>query len=153
MLGGFGRKLSIAGKHDRSTRNPRARTSGKRKEVTPNPAGSRVLLFSGMWELALYRAEVLRVHGFHVLIPRTKEEAVHAIKSGDLDVAVLTYTLPNETVHELADLFREHCPGCRLVAISESNRVDRKIAPDAIVLAEEGPAGLIQTLRRLTARH
>src|SRR5689334_16668714 len=29
------------------------------------------------------------------------------------------------------DLLREHCPECRLVAISESGRFDRKIAPGA----------------------
>ncbi len=77
---------------------------------------------------------------------------MHAIKCGELDVAVLTYTLPNEIVHELADLLREHCPECRLIAISDSGKVDRKIAPDATVLANQGPAGLIQALRRLQRR-
>src|ERR1051325_473806 len=113
-------------------------------------AGNRVLLFSGIWEVALYRAEVLRGHGLEVLTPRSKEEAIMSIQRGDVDVVVLTYTLPSETVHELADLVRQYCPGCRLVAISESGRFDERVSPDAIVIANLGPAALVETIRRLT---
>ena len=109
-----------------------------------------MLLFSGMWELALYRAEVLRGHGFDVLAARSKDETVLAIKNGNVDVLVLTYTLPNDTVHELATLLRQYSPESRLVAISESPQVDRKIAPDATVMAHDGPTGLIQALHRLS---
>lgn len=114
---------------------------------------ARVLLFSGMRELALYRAEVLRGKGFDVSVPLLKEDVILAIKLGLVDVVVLAYTLPNETVHEVAELLREYCPECRLVVISESGRVDRRIAPDATVIATEGPAGLIEAIRRLTDRH
>lgn len=137
---------------DRRKHADRKQSSPKSQESATERTRNRVLLFSGMWELVLYRAEVLRTHGFQVITPRTKEDAVHAIKCGELDVAVLTYTLPNEIVHELADLLREHCPECRLIAISDSGKVDRKIAPDATVLANQGPAGLIQALRRLQRR-
>src|SRR5437868_5859254 len=124
-----------------SSRTPPKAASGKSKKLAKQ-AATRVLLFSGMLEFALYRAEVLRAHGFDVRTPRTKEEAVQAIKRADLDVVVLAYTLPSETVHELADLVREHCPACRLVTISESREVDRKIAPDDTAVAGLGPAGL-----------
>lgn len=127
-----------------------SQSSNKSKEAFFKTGKNRVLLFSGMPELALYRAEALRGSGFNVLVPRSKDDAILAIKHASIDVVVLTYTLPNETVHELADLLREFCPECRLVVISETGRTDRKIAPDLIVLAAEGPIGLIEALRRLT---
>lgn len=125
----------------------------KEKERSSNVGYGRVLLFSGIREVALYRAEVLRGNGFEVIVPQSKEEAAATIRNGSVDVVVLTYTLPNDTVHELTDLLREYCPACRLVVISESGRVDRRIAPDATVLTEQGPAGLIEALRRLTKSH
>ena len=129
-------------------RFPEKSGAPKGKQKGPKAAGNRVLLFSGIWEVALYRAEVLRANGLDVLTPRSKEEAIIAIRSGDVDVVVLTYTLPSETVHELADLVRQYCPGCRLVAISESGRFDERVAPDAIVIANRGPAALVETIRR-----
>lgn len=140
----------FATEHDGPQRNRSTTSADKRKKLNAGNNRNRVLLFSGIWEVALYRAEVLRTNGFQVLLPQSKEEAIQVIKGGDLDIAVLTYTLPNETVHELADLLRESCPGCPLVTISDSGRVDRKIAPDATVIANQGPAGLIQALRRFT---
>jgi CheY-like chemotaxis protein len=122
---------------------------GKERRKKPRSLGNRVLLFSGIFEVALYRAEVLRGHGLDVRTPRSKEEAIMAIKRGEVDVVVLTYTLPNETVNELADLVRQYCPGCRLVAISETGHFDERVAPDAVVIANQGPAALIEAIRRL----
>jgi hypothetical protein len=95
------------GERDRNNREPLSTGKGQRKE--PVPAGNRVLLFSGIFEVALYRAEVLRAHGLEVRTPRTKDEAVAIIQRGEVDVMVLTYTLPSETVHELSDLVRQYC--------------------------------------------
>ncbi|HZU31014.1 MAG TPA: hypothetical protein VFB79_07870 [Candidatus Angelobacter sp.] len=131
-------------------RSGSARSPERRKDTSSKPAKARVLLFSGMRELALYRAEVLRGNGFNVIVPRSKEDAILAIQHGAIDVAVFTYTLPNETVHELTQLLREHCPDCRLVVVSEAGHIDRKIEPDATVSAMDGPAGLIDALHRLT---
>jgi CheY-like chemotaxis protein len=135
------------GERDRNNREPLPTGKGQRKK--PGPAGNRVLLFSGIFEVALYRAEVLRAHGLEVRTPRTKDEAVAIIQRGEVDVMVLTYTLPSETVHELSDLVRQYCAGCHLVAISESGRVDERVEPDAVVIANEGPAALVEAIRRL----
>jgi CheY-like chemotaxis protein len=140
---------ALAGKNT-SRRASAKNRAAERKQSRAAHAGNRVLLFSGIWEVALYRAEVLRRHGIPVLTPRTKEEAVQAIKRGGFDIAVLTYTLPNDTVHELVDMIRERYPECRLIAISQSGRIDRRIAPDATVIADEGPAALIEAVRRLS---
>src|SRR5689334_6387351 len=82
----------------------------------------RVLIFGRIRELALYRAEVLRTRGFSAIVPATKEEARQAIEQAEFDVAVLTYTLSNETVQELSELLRQKCPTCPLITITESHQ-------------------------------
>jgi hypothetical protein len=111
---------------------------------------NRVLMFGRIRELALYRAAVLRDRGFEVLTPASRDEAVAAIRKGGFDIAVLTYTLSNETVQELSELIREYCPECPLVAISSSGKIDREIRPDEMVNANDGPAALIAALRRVS---
>lgn len=134
---------------DGGRRQPPASRPAHDRRKKPYSAGNRVLLFSGIFEVALYRAEVLRGQGLEVRTPRSKEEAISIIRRGEVDVVVLTYTLPNDTVKELADLVRQYCPGCRLVAISESGVFDVAVSPDAIVIANEGPTALIAAIRRL----
>lgn len=134
---------------DGSRDNPESPGSNRERRKRPRTVGNRVLLFSGIFEVALYRAEVLRAHGLEVRTPRSKEEAVAMIQRGEADVVVLTYTLPSETVNELSDLVRQYCAGCRLIAISESGRVDERVGPDAVVIASQGPAALVEAIRRL----
>ena len=113
-------------------------------------AGRRVLLIGRFRELALYRAEVLRVHGFQVSTPATVAAAMDTIRRREFDIVVLSYTLPSDVVEELAEQVRQYCPCCPLIAISDNRRVDRKIFPDAIAFAEDGPAALIGALRRVS---
>lgn len=123
-----------------------SRTRRSRVRVAPR---NRVLIFGRIRELALYRAEVLRANGFAVITPQDKAETVAVIRRGGFDVAVFTYTLSSDTVEELAELVRQHCPECRLVTISESRNHDARIAPDATVVADEGPKALLRALRSL----
>lgn len=121
-----------------------------RRQIRRQTDGNRVLMFGRIRELALYRAEVLRDRGFEVLTPSSHEEAVAAIRRGGFDIAVLTYTLSNETVQELAELIHEYCPKCPIVAISSGKGIDREIRPDEMVNADDGPTGLIAALRRVS---
>ncbi len=107
-------------------------------------------MFGRIRELALYRAAVLRDRGFEVATPHTHEEAISAIRRGNFDTVVLSYTLLNEEVKELAQMVREYCPECPIVAIvSDRRRLDREIGPDAMVNADEGPDALLAVLRRI----
>lgn len=138
-----------ARRSDRGPSDPESLSGSKERGKKPHSIGNRVLLFSGIFEVALYRAEVLRAHGLDVWTPRNKEEAVAVIQRGEIDVVVLTYTLPSETVNELSDLVRQYCAGCQLIAISQSGQVDERVAPDAVVIANDGPAALVEAIRRL----
>jgi DNA-binding response OmpR family regulator len=121
----------------------------RRRSARRKSAGNRVLMFGRIRELALYRAAVLRDRGFEVVTPETREQAVKSIREGSFDIVVLSYTLSNETVQELAEMVREYCPECPLIAISTAGRIDREIGPDEIVDADKGPVALIAALRRV----
>jgi hypothetical protein len=129
---------------------PRGKSTQQTQKRT---LGRGVLILGHIRELALYRAEVLRAHGFSVATPRTEDEMKAAIRRGSFDVAVLSYTLPSDTVEEMAELMREYCRDCALVAITDTGRVDRKISPDAVVLADDGPGALIEALHKITRNH
>ncbi|HWC20243.1 MAG TPA: response regulator [Terriglobales bacterium] len=137
---------------DREGSPPRPPRKSKNGPGEARTAGNRVLLIGRFRELALYRAEVLSGHGFRVFTPQTLEEAVRVIRSKAFDVAVLSYTLSSEIVEQLAQLIREYCPSSPLIAISETQRLDRRINPDETVIADEGPAALIAALRRVTRK-
>lgn len=139
-------------KHTESRSAHRAPSSSKHVEQrTANR--NRVLLLGRLHELVLYRAEVLRDRGFEVRASTSKEEAVKLIQRGDFDAVVLSYTLSSDTVEELAEEIRENCPHCPLVVIAQTPRHDRRIAPDAIALADEGPKALVAALRRVLQQH
>lgn len=146
----FNLPLHAAGNRPRRTTN---KPNGQaRKSRVRNAPRNRVLIFGSLRELALYRAEVLRAHGFSVAIPESKTETIAAIRHGSYDVVVLSYTLSNDTVEEITELLRQHCPDCRLITISETRNRDTKIEPDANVLADEGPKGLLAALRETLRR-
>jgi len=105
-------------------------------------------MFGRIFELALYRAEVLRSHGYSVATPKSKTETVALIEDGEFDALVLSYTLESETAEELVELARQKCPECKLLTISEITGRDRRLRPDLVVSADEGPAGLLKALRK-----
>ena len=104
-------------------------------------------------ELALYRAEVLHQHGFHVQIATNRDQGMDLIHAGNYDVVVVSYTLPDSVVREFADEMREYCPECPVIAISNAQRPDPIIRPDEMILADEGPAALLSALRHVLRRH
>lgn len=132
----------------RRNASPRGRSHAGKQDENRGAASNRVLLFGSIRELALYRAEFLRHSGFHVLTPRNVGEAISMIEDGEYDAAILTYTLPDEIVQELAELLRQVCPDCPLITISQTGHHDRRIHPEEVVLADDGPNALLEALRR-----
>lgn len=130
---------------------PRSSTDGK--QLNKSADANRILLLGRVQELALYRAEVLHDRGFEVRISTDRDEALKLIQRGDFDAVVLSYTLSSDTVEELADEVRERCPQCPLVVIANTKYPDRKIVPDAVALADDGPKALVAALRRVMRRH
>ena len=111
--------------------------------------GNRVLVIGRLRELALYRVEFLRQAGYIAAAPTDADEALSIMRRGHFDAIVLSYTLANEVVQRFADTAREYCPDCPIIAITETYMVDRRIAPDAIALADGGPSALLSALGRV----
>jgi CheY-like chemotaxis protein len=111
--------------------------------------GNRVLMVGRLRELALYRAEFLQQAGFTVSTPKDENEALRIMRRGDFDAIVLSYTLPNDTVQQLAESARAYCPDCPIIAITETSLFDRRIAPDAVAVANDGPEALLSALNRV----
>jgi hypothetical protein len=130
-------------------RAPQAAKGRKQKQQSRRgDQPRRVLVFGRLLELALYRAEVLRNRGYAVVTPRSKADVVRAIDDGEFDALVLSYTLASETAEEIVELVRQKRPGCPLITISETGTPDRKLGPDLVVRANEGPAGLLKALQK-----
>jgi CheY-like chemotaxis protein len=142
--------FAFANEREANPQSRGRRTAGKKEDL--GATGTRVLLVGKLRELALYRAEVLRAHGYRVLTPRSLDEARNDIRRGQFDVAVLSYTLSSDAVEELTQLIREYRPEARLIAIADSRTQDRRIRPDQTILADDGPAALIEALRSVPRR-
>lgn len=90
--------------------------------------------------------------GFKVIFPSNKRDAVAAVRKGGLQVAVISYSLSNQSAHEFAELIRQQCPACALIAISSNGWEDSKIEPDEIVNASDGPEAMIAALKRVQSK-
>lgn len=109
----------------------------------------RILFLGTNRELGLFRVEVLENQGFHVLFPHTKREAINTINEGSFDLALVSYSLPNETAQELVELVRQQCPLCPVISISENGwDEDPKLQPDATILAQSGPKGMVEAIQK-----
>jgi CheY-like chemotaxis protein len=134
-------------------RDGRAKPSSGKSDAIAGANRNRVLMLGRVRELALYRAEVLRNKGFQVEISLNDEHALELIRNANYDAVVVSYTLPDNVVRQLADEMRESCPQCPVVAIANTRVPDRTIRPDRIVLADEGPVALIRALRQVLNTH
>lgn len=112
----------------------------------------RILLLGRHQELNAYRIEALEAAGFQVIAPANRRDAVRTILAAEYDVALLSYSLSNDTAQEFADLVRQSCSHCPIVAISETGWEDSKIKPDETVVGSEGPQGLIEAIQRAAAK-
>lgn len=142
-----------AGKRGNSdSSRSRKKTAGAGNRSRAVQPKNRVLLLGRMHELALYRAEVLRQRGFNVQISTDTEESLNLVRRNHFDIVVLSYTLSSDLVERLAEEVREHCPQCPIVVIANSDRLDRRVNPDQVAIAEQGPPALVAALQRALRR-
>jgi CheY-like chemotaxis protein len=139
----------IASFSNTNPERPNRKQSRDTQSSKEKKLGNRVLIVGRQRELALYRAEFLRLAGYSVDTPEDEDEALRIMRRDEFDAIVLSYTLPTETVQRLAESAREYCPDCPVVAIADTEKFDRLISPDAIALAKDGPEALLSALKRV----
>lgn len=106
-----------------------------------------VLMLGKHLELGLYRAEYLRSHGYAVIFPESRQDAVRAVNAGGYDVVVLSYTLTDGIAIELRELIEQSCPNCPVITLTEKHWYDQKIESDKVVLVSEGPDALLEAIK------
>jgi CheY-like chemotaxis protein len=153
ILGDYPSRLRIVLGENHPKQPASRKNKGNTESSNKSTERNRVLMLGSIRELALYRAEVLHQHGFHVQIATNRDQGMDLIHAGNYDVVVVSYTLPDSVVREFADEMREYCPECPVIAISNAHRPDPIIRPDEMILADEGPAALLSALRHVLRRH
>ena len=113
--------------------------------------GMTVLMLGKYLELGLYRAEYLRSHGYHVLFPESRPEAIAIVSGGAYDIVILSYSLSDETAIELHELIGQSCPNCPVITLTEQRWHDTKIYSDKVVLVSEGPEALLEAVKSFEA--
>jgi CheY-like chemotaxis protein len=128
---------------------PHERRIKRERALRAKKHGNRVLIVGRQRELALYRAEFLRQAGFTVLTAPDVEDAIRMLQGAAYDALVLSYTLPSGDVQYLAAAARDYCAECAIVVISNRSTLDQPVKADAVVMAEEGPTGLVSALKQV----
>jgi DNA-binding response OmpR family regulator len=112
-----------------------------------------VLMLGKHLELGLYRAKYLINHGFTVIFPQSRQEAVAAVNAGAYDLVVLSYSLSHDAAMELRELIDQSRPHCPIIALTESRWHDGKIKSDKVVLVSAGPEALLVAIRSFESKN
>jgi CheY-like chemotaxis protein len=91
------------------------------------------------------RAMVLRNAGHSVIFPASRREAEMVIQAAAFDVLIVSYTVSDDTAHELTELARQRCPKCAIIAINRSGWEDKKLEHDLAIAAED-PQALVDAV-------
>ena len=107
-----------------------------------------VLMLGRHLELGLYRAEFLRSHGYSVIFPESRQEAVALVNAGAYDLVIMSYSLSHDSAMELRELIDQSRPQCPIITLTEQRWHDTKLKSDKVVLVSEGPDALLEAIKK-----
>lgn len=110
------------------------------------PRQQTVLSVGADKELVSLRDAVLRSVGFNVLSTTDPDEAYVGVQAGRCGVILVCYSLELAVRERLANVFRDHCPGGRIISIS-NQRIESPVFGDVVFDALEGAEALIDAVR------
>ena len=111
-----------------------------------------VLMLGRHLELGHYRAEFLKSHGFRVIFPESKNEALATIREGAFDAVIISYTLSKKSAQEFVALIEQVNPDCSLVAIVQRPEEHASFPRAETVLHVAPPKALLDALIRIEKR-
>ena len=121
-------------------------------ELLQTNRGKSLLLLSADPELSLLRQHALAHAGFSVSRAESRKEALGLLEKERFDALVVSYSMPEETIAEMAELFRAHNPNSPIVTVTKGRWQDLKIEYDAAVIGDEGPGALIEAVETVLNR-
>jgi DNA-binding NtrC family response regulator len=119
--------------------------------LQPN-RGKAVLLLSADPELSLLRRHALAHAGFAVTRAGSRKEALNLLEQEKFDVLVISYSMSDETIAEMTELFRKQNPNSAVVTVAKGEWQDLKIESDSTVTGDEGPEALIEAVETVLNR-
>jgi DNA-binding NtrC family response regulator len=119
--------------------------------LQPN-RGKKVLLLSAAPELSRLRAHVLAHAGFTVSRADSRKNALRLLEQEQFDVLVISYSMSQENLTQMTELFRTRNPNVPIVAVTKGKWQDLKIEFDSTVTGEEGPEALIEAVETVLNR-
>jgi DNA-binding NtrC family response regulator len=119
--------------------------------LQPN-RGKTLLLLSADPELSTLRGHALSQAGFSVSRAESRKEALELLEKEKFDALVVSHSMPEENIAEMAELFRTHNPNSPIVTVAKGRWQDLKIEFDAAVIGEEGPEALIEAVETVLNR-
>ena len=78
--------------------------------------------------------------------------ALTLLEHEKFDVLVMSYSMSNENISEMAELFRNQNPNSPIVTVVKGRWQDLEIEFDSAVSGEEGPEALIETVETVLNR-
>lgn len=111
-----------------------------------------LLLLSANLETALLRVHALRSGGFEVMLSTGTKDAMDILKKKKFDAVVISYSMSNENIAEMTELFRENNPNSPIIAITKGRWADLKTDVDASVDGDDGPDALIEAIHTAISR-
>jgi len=97
-------------------------------------------------ELLWLRHAVLQNAGFDVSTAVNESDALAHIQRGECTVLLVCYSLSRPIRERLAEAFRRHCSGQRIIAIT-NEQMDKPEFADTFVYGVEGPEALIESVK------
>ena len=119
--------------------------------LEPN-VGKKLLLLSADPELSQLRGYALAHAGFAVSRAESRKEALRLLEQEKFDAVVISYSMSDENIAEMTELFRTHNPNAPVVTIAKGRWQDLKIESDSTVAGEEGPEALIEAVETVLNR-
>lgn len=113
--------------------------------LQPN-RGKKLLLLSADPELASLRHHILANAGFTVARAISRKDALQLLEQEKFDALVISHSMSQESIIEMAELFRKQNPNSPIVTVAKGRWQDLKIEFDSSVTGEEGPEALIETI-------
>ncbi len=121
-------------------------------EVLQPNLGKKLLLLSADPELSQLRGHVLAHAGFAVSRADSRWEALRLLEQEQFDALVISYSMSDENIVEMTELFRKHNPNSAIVTVAKGKWQDLKIGADSAVTGEEGPEALIEAVETVLNR-
>ena len=119
--------------------------------LQPN-RGKKLLLLSADAELSSLRHHILANAGFKVSRAISRKEALQLLEQEKFDVLVISHTMSQESMIEMAGIFRVQNPNSPIVTVAKGRWQDLKIEFDSSVTGDEGPEALIETIETVLNR-